>query len=231
MSPSRAPDHDLARRLRRRAEPEPRGPARRGRRAPARVGVRDRAGARSTAGGRRAQRRLRRRRRGDRRRRRLHHGPQDVRRRCRARGTTSWTRLVGRGPAVPRAGLRPHPPRARAARDGGRHDLPLRHRRDRGRARAGPRGGGRPGRRRSPAARARCASTSRAGLLDELVPARRPGRARRGRAAARGRRRPAARAGRGRRLAGGHARPLSTSARAGCAMVAGDPSEDRPKAA
>ena len=53
-------------------------------------------------------------------------------------------RLVGRGPAVPHAGLRAHPPRARAARDGGRHDVPLRHRRDRVGARAGARGGRRP---------------------------------------------------------------------------------------
>ena len=59
-------------------------------------------------------------------------------------GRRALERLVGRGPALPRPGLRPHPPRARAARDGGRDDLPLRHRRDRGGARAG-RGRGRRG--------------------------------------------------------------------------------------
>jgi len=35
--------------------------------------------------------------------------------------------LVGRGSAVPRPRLRPHPPRASAA-DSRRHQLPLRHR-------------------------------------------------------------------------------------------------------
>ena len=55
----------------------------------------------------------------------------------------SWTRLVGRGPAVPRAGLRAHAPRARPAPDAGRHHVPLRDGRDRVGARAGPRGGGR----------------------------------------------------------------------------------------
>ena len=48
--------------------------------------------------------------------------------------------LVGRRPAVPPPGVRAHPPRARAARDGGRDDLHLRHRRDRVGARAGARG-------------------------------------------------------------------------------------------
>ena len=32
-------------------------------------------------------------------------------------------RMVGRGPAVPRAGLRPHPPRPPPTRDGGRHNF------------------------------------------------------------------------------------------------------------
>ena len=50
--------------------------------------------------------------------------------------------LVGRGSAVPPPGLRADPPRARSARDAGRHDVPLRDRRHRVRARA------RPGRRR-----------------------------------------------------------------------------------
>ena len=53
-------------------------------------------------------------------------------------------RLVGRGPAVPRARLRAHPPPARVDRDAGRHDVPLRHRRHRVRARAGARRRGRP---------------------------------------------------------------------------------------
>ena len=48
-------------------------------------------------------------------------------------------RLVGRRPAVPSPGVRAHPSRARAVDQGGRHDLPLRHRRDRGGARAGAR--------------------------------------------------------------------------------------------
>ena len=52
----------------------------------------------------------------------------------------SWKGWWGAEPAVPRAGVRAHPPRARAARDGGRDDLPLRHRRHRGGAGAGPRG-------------------------------------------------------------------------------------------
>ena len=45
-------------------------------------------------------------------------------------GERSLARMVGRGPAVPRAGLRAHPPRARAAHALG-HDVHLRHRRDR----------------------------------------------------------------------------------------------------
>ena len=51
-------------------------------------------------------------------------------------------RLVGRGPALPHAGLRAHPPRARAAGEAGRHDVHLRHRRHRVGARAGQGGGG-----------------------------------------------------------------------------------------
>ena len=46
---------------------------------------------------------------------------------CSAAGTATWdegvARLVGRGPALPRAGVRAHPPPARAAGDGGRHDV------------------------------------------------------------------------------------------------------------
>ena len=55
----------------------------------------------------------------------------------RALGRRAVERLVGRRSAVPRPGVRAHAPRARAARDGGRHHLPLRHRRHRVGARAG----------------------------------------------------------------------------------------------
>ena len=57
--------------------------------------------------------------------------------RCTAAAPAPWeddpnaARLVGRRPALPPPRLRPHPPRARAAGDGGRHDVPLRHRRRR----------------------------------------------------------------------------------------------------
>ena len=64
-------------------------------------------------------------------RRRDDHGPQHVRRHPRRVGRAPVGRLVGRGPALPRAGLRAHAPRARAARDAGRHDVSLRHRRHR----------------------------------------------------------------------------------------------------
>src|SRR3954465_9321298 len=47
-------------------------------------------------------------------------------------------------PRVPPAGLRRGPPPGGAARDAGRHDVPLHHGRPRGGARAGPRGGRRP---------------------------------------------------------------------------------------
>src|SRR3954454_8553196 len=39
-----------------------------------------------------------------------------------------WRGWGGHGPPVPRPGLRPAPPRARADRAGGRDDVPLRHR-------------------------------------------------------------------------------------------------------
>ena len=98
--------------------------------------------------------------------RRLRHGPQHVRADPRRVGR-GLARLVGRRAAVPRAGLRAHPSRPRADRDGGRDDLPLRHRRLRRRVRAGA-GDGRRGRRRhrrrrldrAPGARRRGRSTS-----------------------------------------------------------------------
>jgi hypothetical protein len=49
--------------------------------------------------------------------------------------------MVGLRTALPRAGLRAHSPRPRADRDGGRHELPLRHRGLRRRLRAGARDG------------------------------------------------------------------------------------------
>ena len=193
------PDLGLARRLRRRAEPEPRRPARRGRRAPARVGVRDRrAGARSTAasgGERNADSEV------------IAEVSQDIGAYVMGRKMfgggdgpwdESWQRLVGRGPALPRAGLRPHAPPARAAGDAGRHDVHfvtdgIESALEQARAAAGDKdvtiAGG------AQAVQQYLA----AGLLDELhlhiVPVVLGG----GRAAARGRRRPAARAGRGRR--------------------------------
>ena len=67
--------------------------------------------------------------------RRLRHGPQHVRADPRRVGR-GLARLVGRRAAVPRAGVRAHPSRPRADRDGGRDDLPLRHRGLRRRLRA-----------------------------------------------------------------------------------------------
>ena len=103
-------------------------------------------------------------------RRRRDHGPQDVQRRLRAvGGRPERPRLVGRRPAVPPPGLRAHPPRARAAGDGGRDDVPLRHRRrprpryDQARAAAGDKDDPGPRRRQR-----RCSSTSSRRLLDEL---------------------------------------------------------------
>ena len=76
-------------------------------------------------------------------------------------GRLRLDRLVGSRPAVPPPGLRAHPPRPRSDRDGGRHHVPLRHRRHRVRARAGLRGGRRPGRPSRWRRRPRCASSSR----------------------------------------------------------------------
>ena len=69
--------------------------------------------------------------------RRLHPGPQHVWPQPRRLGRTRLEGLVGRQSALSRADLHPDPPSARADRDGGRHDLHLRHRRDRERAGAG----------------------------------------------------------------------------------------------
>src|SRR5215218_1139448 len=139
---------DLARRVRRRAESDPRTAARRGRRAVARVGVRARELAEAARPrGRRAQRRRRRRPGVGRRDRSGGDGQADVQRRCGPLGgRPERGRLVGGQPAVPRAGVRPHPPRA-GDRGQGRRDLV--HVRDGRRgsgARAGAGGGGRRGR-------------------------------------------------------------------------------------
>src|SRR5260221_10712322 len=60
---------------------------------------------------------------------RLHHGPQHVRSRARRVGY-GLARLVGRGAALPRASVRPHPSRARPADDAGRDSVLLHHRRN-----------------------------------------------------------------------------------------------------
>ena len=78
-------------------------------------------------------------------------------------------RMVGRRTRVPPPRLRAHAPRPRADRDGGRHDLPLRHRRHR--VGTGPglrrrrRGRRPPGWRERP----RSSSTCGRGLVDELT--------------------------------------------------------------
>ncbi len=71
--------------------------------------------------------------------RRLDPGPEHVRARPRSLARRELARLVGRGAAVPRAGLRADASRPRAAGHAGRHRVPLRHRRHRGGARAGAR--------------------------------------------------------------------------------------------
>ena len=83
-------------------------------------------------------------------------------------GRRALERVVGRRSPLPHAGLRDHPPPARAARDAGRDDLPLRHRRHRGRARAGHGRGRRAGTSRWAAAPTSRGSTSAAGLIDEM---------------------------------------------------------------
>ena len=110
--------HDVARRLRRRAEPDARRPARRARRGPARVDRRARELARAArARGRREERRRRARPRDERPDRRVRHGPADVqRRRGPVGGRPERERLVGRRSALRRAGVRRDAPRTRAAR-------------------------------------------------------------------------------------------------------------------
>ena len=84
--------------------------------AAARVGLQARRLARAARpGGRRGQRQHRGLRGGAGQRRRDDHGPQHVRRRTRPLGRGPVGRLVGRRAALPHPGLRPHPPRARAA--------------------------------------------------------------------------------------------------------------------
>ena len=74
-----------------------------------------------------------------------------------------WKGWWGDEPALPYAGLRPHPPPAPVDGDGGRHDLPL-HRQFAGRgARNGPRGRGRPGRADRRRSHARSESSSQHG--------------------------------------------------------------------
>ena len=102
------------------------------------------------------------------------HGPAHVQRRRGPVGAgRECGRLVGRRPALPRAGVRADPPSAGDGREAARHLLRVRHRRDRFRNRAGARGGGRKGRLhrrrrgrraavpRRPACSTRCRSTSR----------------------------------------------------------------------
>ena len=157
-------DHDVARRLRRRAEPERRRPARGGRGGAARVGVpaADLPARAGREGG--------------------ETGVDDdvvaetfadlgatiMGRNMFGGGPGPWgerplDRVVGARPAVSHAGVRPDPPPPRAAPDAGRHDLPLRHRRHRA-----PRSSGRPRRPATgtstwPAAPTRPASTWRPG--------------------------------------------------------------------
>ena len=83
--------------------------------------------------------------------RRVDHGPQHVRPGPRPLARRQLEGMVGRRPAVPRAGLRATHHAAPVDRDGGRHDLPLRHRRHPGgaaSAHARPPRQGRPARRR-----------------------------------------------------------------------------------
>ena len=75
--------------------------------------------------------------------RRRDHGRQQVRP-ARLAGRPRLARLVGRGPALPHADVRPHAPPAAAAGDGGRHHLPLPRRLARRGAGRRPGGGRRP---------------------------------------------------------------------------------------
>ncbi len=126
--------HHLHRRLRCGARPGCDQPAGRRRRGPARVAGHheDVQGAVPGLGRRHGRPDGRRRRlRGARFRepRRLDPRPQHVRSGARAVARRQLEGMVGREPALPRAGVRAHAPRSRAHLDGGRNDLPLRDRR------------------------------------------------------------------------------------------------------
>ncbi len=139
---------DFGRRVRGRARPEPREPARFRRRPASRLGLPDPDAPADGLRGRRrddgTRRRLRRAR--VRECRLLDPRPEHVRPGPRPVARRELERLVGRGPALPRPGLRPDAPRAASARDGGRNDVPLRDGRD-------PRGAGASTRRRRGARR------------------------------------------------------------------------------
>src|SRR3954470_7864894 len=113
----------------------------------------------------------------------------------------------GPGPAVPRTSVRADPSRARADRDGGRDDLPLRHRRLRRRLRTGTRDGRR---RRRGHRRRRLHRSAGARRRDRrrAHPRHRPGPARLRRADLRRRRTFSVGTHRGAALAAGHAHPL-----------------------
>ena len=132
--------HDLGRRVLGRAQPDRGTPVRRRRRRrlgrqAARLDVRHSRGEPGRG-------------RPDDRRQSIHHGAQHVRPGAWRVGS-AVERLVGRRSAVPRPGLRAHPPRARPAADGRRHHVLLRHRRNRVGTGTGARGGRRR-RRRDP---------------------------------------------------------------------------------
>ena len=154
-----------------RAEPERGEPARRRRRGAPRVGLqagllqrdarpRGRGRARRPATTVLARRRSEPRRGGD--------GPQHVRPGPRPLAGRGMEGLVGRRPAVPLPGLRPHPPPARPLRARRRQQLPLRHRGDREGDRRSQGGGRRPGRLGRGGA-STLQQTIAAGLLDEIV--------------------------------------------------------------
>src|ERR687898_1638398 len=191
------PHVDLARRLRRRARPESRGPPRQTGQGAPRLAPRRRARQR----GRRDGDRL-----ADAPAWRLPHGTQHVRANP-GRVEGGLARVVGARAALPRAGVRAHPSFARAGRDGGRHDLPLRHRGLRRRLRTGARDGrrrrgGHRGRRLDGAAGAHRRGHRRADARRRAGPA----RVRRANLRRRGVLRTGAR--RGAAFAAGHAHPL-----------------------
>src|SRR4029450_3738237 len=126
--------HNDARRLRRWAEPEPRGPARRRRRTYAYVDVHAEDVPRTERrGGRQDGDRRRRPERDVCERRCCNHGAEHVLWRG-PRGPVEGRRMegvVGRQSALPYACLRSHPPPTRASANGGWHNFPLRNRRHR----------------------------------------------------------------------------------------------------